>query len=161
MTTWDNFFLTTASAAATLTGLIFIGVSINLAKILTIAHLPFRALGSMMLMATVLLISLFCQVPGQRPTLLGGEVLFTGIIIWAVMTWREIGMWRTMEKQYRFHYFRNLLLTQLATVPYLLYGTIFIWWRSDSAFYWLVPAFIFSFIKVITDAWVLLVEINR
>ncbi len=27
--------------------------------------------------------------------------------------------------------------------------------------YWLVPAAIFSFIKAILDAWVLLVEINR
>ncbi|MEI9934528.1 MAG: hypothetical protein WDM71_06665 [Ferruginibacter sp.] len=27
--------------------------------------------------------------------------------------------------------------------------------------YWIVPAFIFSFIKSVLDAWVLLVEINR
>jgi len=32
---------------------------------------------------------------------------------------------------------------------------------GDVGLYWIVPAVIFSFLKAIIDAWVLLVEINR
>lgn len=32
---------------------------------------------------------------------------------------------------------------------------------GSGGLYWIVPAIIFSFVKAILDAWVLLVEINR
>lgn len=157
----DNFFMVAAGAAATLTGLIFIGVSINLKTILSIPHLPFRAWGAMMIMASVLVISLLCLVPGQSNKLKGGENLSIGLIVWMTMTWREIRMWQTMDKKFKIYFFQDLLLTQLSTVFYLLSGTMFIFENGLSALYWLVPAFIFSFVKVISDSWVLLVEINR
>jgi hypothetical protein len=40
---WDNFFVAEVGAAAALSGLLFVAVSINLTRILAIPHLPARA----------------------------------------------------------------------------------------------------------------------
>ena len=45
-------------------------------------------------------------------------------------------------------------------LPYLIAGIILLV-GDESGLYWVVPAIIFSLIKAIADAWVLLVEINR
>jgi hypothetical protein len=44
MSGWENFFIAEVGASAALTGLIFVGVSINLARILSFPKLPNRAL---------------------------------------------------------------------------------------------------------------------
>ena len=46
MLAWSAFLQAQAGAAATLLGLIFVGVSINLAPIIRSAHLPNRAVES-------------------------------------------------------------------------------------------------------------------
>jgi modulator of FtsH protease len=51
-------------------------------------------------------------------------------------------------------------LTQFAVLPYIIAG-IMVLSEGLGGFYWLVPAVVFSFIKAVLDAWVLLVEINR
>jgi len=45
-------------------------------------------------------------------------------------------------------------------LPYIIAGTAILI-NGASGVYWLVPAVIFSFLKAILDAWVLLVEFNR
>ncbi len=44
MTGWENFFVAEVGASAALAGLIFVGVSINLNRILSLPRLPDRAL---------------------------------------------------------------------------------------------------------------------
>ena len=53
MSEWSNFFMAILGAAAALTGLIFVGVSISLTKILSIPTLPGRALISLTLLLTI------------------------------------------------------------------------------------------------------------
>jgi hypothetical protein len=48
MNEWHDFFIACAGASAALMGLIFVGVSINLTRILSFPTLPGRALISMM-----------------------------------------------------------------------------------------------------------------
>lgn len=72
----------------------------------------------------------------------------------------DVGILRKTEVQYRPSFTFNMGLTQCAVLPYIIAGIIVL--SSGSAgLYWIVPAIIFSFIKAILDAWVLLVEINR
>jgi len=156
----ESYFSTIAEAAATLTGLIFVGLSLNLQRILSIKHLPARALGSLMLMTNILIVASFCLITGQPMFWLGVEVLICGLTIWLVITRMDILMYREMVEQYKYHYFRNLIFTQLAVLPYLLAG-IFLISGSTDGFYWLVPGITISIVKALTDSWVLLVEINR
>jgi len=57
-------------------------------------------------------------------------------------------------------YVINMMLSQLAALLYVI-ASIILLVVGANGLYWLVPAVIFSFIKAILDAWVLLVEINR
>jgi hypothetical protein len=56
MTGWDNFFLRSLGASAALTGLIFVGVSINHTRIMASPYLPNRALEALLALVSVLVL---------------------------------------------------------------------------------------------------------
>lgn len=160
MTGWENFFIAEVGASAALAGLIFVGVSINLTRILSLARLPDRALGAISLLLAVLVVSSLQLVPAQPITLFGIELLIIGIIIWAEVTLLDLRIRQKTEAQYRRPFLLNMLLSQLASLPYVIAGILALA-IGTVGLYLVVPAVIFSFIKAILDAWVLLVEINR
>jgi hypothetical protein len=160
MNAWANFFVALAGAAAALTGLIFVGVSISLKSILATAHLSGRAVESIFLLMTILIIALLCLVPGQSPLSLGIEIGIIGVVGWVIMVKTDLRMLKTAEADHKRHYRRNLLFSQLAVVPYLLAAVVLVA-VGPVGFYWLIPGIIFSFLKALVDSWVLLVEIHR
>jgi hypothetical protein len=160
MKEWTDFFVTTGGAAAALTGLIFVGVSISLARILSIPKLPGRAAQALILLLTVLIVSALCLVPFQPNYLLGIEIIFIGIIIWIITFRADLQILSKTDKQYKKQYLMNTSFTQLSVLPYIVAGIALLAGKFGGI-YWLVPAFLFSFIKAVIDAWVLLVEINR
>ena len=160
ITEWHNFFSATASASATLTGLIFVGVSINITKILSLPKLPERALLSLFLLLAILIISSLMLVPFQSSLFTGIEVSIIAITMYIVATKMDMSIYKQLETVYKKQYFLSVVFNQLAVLPYLFAG-ISILLYAEKGMYWLVPAIILSFIKAIVDAWVLLVEINR
>ncbi len=83
LTAWSYYFSAIASADATLTGLIFVAVSINLTKILATPGLTGRVAEPMIQLFGVLAISTTCLIPGLRPHTLGLLILILTIFIWA------------------------------------------------------------------------------
>jgi hypothetical protein len=160
MLNWDSFFTAEAGASASLAGLIFVGLSINLKQIVALSRLPERAIQALVVLLMVLVVSLLFLVPGQSLVEIGLEVLAIGLIGWAVNTFLAIRNTRATPKQYRGQYLQVELLDQLSILLYVAAG-IGILIFSDSGIYLLVPATILSFLKSIIDAWVLLIEINR
>ena len=160
MNGWENFFIAEVGASAALLGLIFVAVSINLTRILSIPSLPNRAPLTLIILLTILVVSSLLLVPGQSLTLIGIELLVLGLIVWIIATMLDVSILQTTERKYRLPYMVNLVLTQLALLPYIIAG-ISVLTRGAAGLYWLVPAIVISFIKAILDAWVLLVEINR
>lgn len=161
MTGWENFFIAEVGASAALAGLLFVGVSINLARILSLPQLPNRALLALLLLLTILVVSSLLLIPGQSLMLTGIEVLIIGLVIWTLATVLDIRSLQETEARYRRPFVStNMVLSQLAALPYVIAG-ITILLSGAGGLYWLVPAVIFSFIKAILDAWVLLIEINR
>jgi hypothetical protein len=81
---WHDFFLAQSVAAGVLTGLAFVGVSINLEKIMSQPGygLPGRAAEALILLVAVLTASLLLLVPGQGTMMVGAEVLAIGIAAW-------------------------------------------------------------------------------
>src|SRR5215212_12116133 len=67
MDEWHDFFLATSAAAGVLTGLVFVGVSINLEKIVSQSGsgLTGRAAEALILLLAVLTASILLLVPGQ------------------------------------------------------------------------------------------------
>jgi hypothetical protein len=68
---WHDLFVAMAGAAAALTGLIFVAVSINLQQILKYRALPVRAVETLTILLGLLMLSVFILVPGQSQWLLG------------------------------------------------------------------------------------------
>jgi hypothetical protein len=160
MQEWHDFLVATTGASAALTGLVFVGVSINLDKILSIPTLPGRALISLILLLTILIISIILLVPIKDIPPYGIWLLLTALtsstIIWVV----DIKILRNKEKRYKKVYLFNLAFNQFAIIPYFI-CVVFLIEGQESGLYWLVIAFVFSFLKAFLDAWVLLIEINR
>jgi hypothetical protein len=83
---WGELFLAEAGASAALGGLLFVAVSINLDRIIALRSLPGAALGAIVLLVAVLMVSTFVLVPGQPRWVLGTEVLVVGIAAWSILT---------------------------------------------------------------------------
>jgi modulator of FtsH protease len=82
---WESLFLAEAGASAALAGLLFVALSINLERILKGAGLPGRAGEAIVLLLTVLVVSTWVLVPGQSPTVLGAELLGSGLFAWLIL----------------------------------------------------------------------------
>ncbi|MGZ3610142.1 MAG: hypothetical protein ACXWPS_01290 [Ktedonobacteraceae bacterium] len=157
---WENFLIAEVGASAALLGLIFVGVSINLTRIISIPGLPNRALLALIILLTILVMCSLLLIPGQSLAFVGIELLVVGLFVWITATRLDVIILLKKETQYRRSYALNMVLTQLALLPYIVAGIIVLT-RGADGLYWLVPAIIISFIKALLDAWVLLVEINR
>jgi hypothetical protein len=162
---WHDFFLAQAGAAGVLTGLVFVGVSINLEKILADPHsgLPGRAAEALILLVAVLTASTLQLVPGQSTALIGVEVLAVGLAAWGwvvAIQLRRLGYWRTMRPDLRQAFVLRVALGQLATLPLVIAG-VAVLTVGLGGLYWLVAGTVFSILAALSEAWVLLVEINR
>jgi hypothetical protein len=160
MSGWENFFIAEVSASAALTGLIFVGVSINLIKIIAIPGLPGRAFEALLVLVAVLITSSLMLVPGQTWTLIGIEVLVIGGLVWGTNTYLQVNIWRQMEAQYHRRFIQQIAINQVATLLLVIAG-ILVLAQGANGLYWLVPGFIFCILAAFLDAWVLLIEINR
>ena len=160
MSGWDSFFVAQVGASAALAGLVFVGVSINLTKIMSFADLPARALEAVVVLLSVLIASSLLLVPGQPTALLGAEVLVVGLLVWATITAIQTNTYRKVGASYRWEYVVHIVLGQLATLAFVLAGVALLL-RGASGGYWIVPGIICCYLDAISQAWILLIEINR
>jgi modulator of FtsH protease len=157
---WENFFVAQVGASAALAGLVFVGVSINLTRIMSFPALPGRALEAVVALVTVLIESSVFLVPGQSVALLGGEVALIGLTGWGVLTLAQRDVMGKMEKQYRASALRQLALGQVTMLAFLVGGMLMLT-RGAGGAYLMVPAIVCAYLTAIVAAWILLIEINR
>jgi hypothetical protein len=165
MDEWHDFFLATSAAAGVLTGLVFVGVSINLEKIVSQSGggLTGRAAEALILLLAVLTASSLLLVPGQSISLIGGEVLVVGAAAYAwIVTIQVLHLrdWSTIPYGLRLPLVLRVTLAQISTLPTVIAGIAVLTVGFDGL-YWLVAGMVFSMLTAMFDAWVLLVEINR
>jgi hypothetical protein len=159
---WSGFLAVAAEVMATLTGLIFVAVSINLARIVEFPGLPERAAETIVQLLGALIISLIALVPGQSALLVGLELAVGGAILWILQTRLQLRSFRKLRSSEASDRrpIITIALAQLAAVPFVLAG-ITLALGTLGGLYWLVPGLIFSMIIGVATAWVLLVEILR
>ena len=165
MNEWHDFFLAQAGAAGVLTGLVFVGVSINLEKIVSdpSSGLAGRAAEALILLVAVLMASVLVLVPGQGPGVLGAEVLVVELAAWGWIVAIQLPRlrdWGTMRADLRGPFVLRVALGQVATLPLVIAG-VAVLSVGPGGLYWLMAGTIFSILAALFEAWVLLVEINR
>ena len=165
MNAWHDFFLAQAGAAGVLTGLVFVGVSINLQKIVSDRRsgLAGRAGEALILLVGVLLASVLGLVPAQGAGMLGAEVLVVGLAAWGCVVAIQLPRlreWGTKRADLRVSLVLRVVLGQVGTLAMVIAG-VAVLWVGPGGLYWLVASTLFSILAALADAWVLLVEINR
>jgi hypothetical protein len=160
MAEWSTLLAVEAGAAATLTGLVFVAVSINLNRITTFPGLSGRAAESILQFLQVFLVCTVALIPRQPEWIFAIELLAIGVTLWVAQVIVQVRYLRLRAGHPWSWFVHRAVLTQLATLPFCVAG-IALLLGAPGALYWLVPGFAFSFIAGGVSAWVLLVEILR
>lgn len=156
---WHDLFVATAGASAALAGLLFVAVSINIERILSGQGLPARALTTLLLLLTVLVVSIAGLVPGQSSDALGVELLCVGLASLIAITRLMAGV-DTPPGQGPFWKPFNALMLALGTVPIAIGGASVLA-TSLGGLYWVVAGIVFAVLLAMIFTWVLMVEILR
>jgi hypothetical protein len=157
---WQTLFAVQAGAAATLTGLIFVAVSINLAKIIEIPGLSGRAGDSILQFLQVFFICTVALVPRQSTTAFASEILAIAGFCWVAQVVAHVRYGKMHSGHPLIWLMTRIVQTQIASIPFFISGA-YLLAGSPAGLYWLVPGFVFSFLAGVASAWVLLVEILR
>jgi modulator of FtsH protease len=158
--TWDTFFGAEVGASAALAGLIFVGISINLQRIIALPSIANRALQSLLMLLGVLTIDSVLLVPGEAGAAVGVEVLLVTLLLWLGLDWIESRSWAEIEPSRKKTFLLHSVEIQIPWV-FATVGGAFLLLGDGSALYWIVPATIATFVITIVESWIILVEINR
>ncbi len=157
---WNNYLAAETGAAATLTGLVFVAMSINLSRVLATPGLTGRAAESLLQLFGALMVSTCALIPRQPALALGAEILAIGLALWFIGTGFQVVYIRRTTGNPRLWIASRIVHTHVSNVPFCVAG-ILLMRGSLAGMYWLVPGFLFSLFAGIAGAWVLLVEILR
>ena len=81
---WHDFYVVAGSAAATLVGLLFVGLSLHLRAVITRPEVRSLARATLTNFAIVLLLAMFILIP-QSSTGLSQELIFSGLVSVAIL----------------------------------------------------------------------------
>ena len=143
-----------------MTGLVFVAVSINLSKVLSVPGLPGRAAESIMQLLQVFFVCGAGLIPRQPVAALASEIFGIAALSWIAQTAAQVRYVRMRAAHRRSWLLMRVMWTQAATIPFCI-AAFGLWLGMSGAFYWVVPGFFFSFTASVVSAWVLLVEILR
>ena len=157
---WEPFFAALIAAAAALTGLLFVAVSINLDKILKGGRfLPARAAETLATLLLVVVGSAITLIP-QGTRLMGAEIAIVAVPMMAFTTWHQLAYRRNNPGDPRFWTVSRMACTAVATVPGTVAGlSLATGWGGG--LYWLAATALLGIVGAVYNAWVLLVEILR
>jgi hypothetical protein len=157
---WTQFFVAVLGAAAALAGLVFVGLALNMTRILSLPTLPNRAIQAISVLAGIVFAAALVLVPGQTAEELGLEIIAFGIVLWAILTRLSVQNFRTAKPEIRHFVVDETIWGQVCAGFFILGGIALVLW-GPVGLYLVVPGVLLSFANGILDAWVLLVEINR
>ena len=157
---WQTVFAVQAGAAATLTGLVFVAVSINLPRIIKTPGLPGRAAESMLQFLQVFFVSLAILIPRQPLAVLGGEASFVVAFAWVGQLVSQARYARMRSGHPAKWLAQRVVTTHIASIP-LFVAAVMLMFGNSTGLYVIVGASFFSYVAGIIGSWVLLIEILR
>lgn len=157
---WNDFAVAVAGAAAALSGLLFVAVSINIERILSIPSLPPRAAQTLIMLVAPLVVAVVLLVPEQPRGALGTELIVGGLLLGVILGWLNRPSTQADEET-RVTWLVARYLPSLLTASLLVIGGITLITEVGGGLYWVAPTVLIAFLAGLANAWVLLVEILR
>ncbi len=157
---WVPFFTAVIAAAASLTGLLFVAVSINLDKIIKGGKfLPARAAETLATLLLVVVSSALTLIP-QDTRLLGLEIVIMVVPMLVITVRSQLSHRRESRADPLMWTVSRMTGTAIAMIPCTLAG-LSLAGHWGGGFYWLASAALLGIVGAVYNAWVLLVEIVR
>ena len=159
---WHDFYVMTGGAAAALTGLLFVAMSLHAREIMAERFFSNRAVGTLMSLASQLLISGAVLVPGQPLWVVGAEVEAAALFFLAFIL-RQIQTRSANVPAIASTWTHRLMELVGGTVWIVLFNAagISLLFRVGGGFYLLAAVMFFMFAWNIYLAWVLITEVSE
>ena len=160
---WQNFFVMTGGAAAALTGLLFVAMSLHARDIMANRFFSGRAVGTLMSLASQLLISGCVLIPGQPLRLLGVEVEVAALLFIVFIAIGQLRDRGTMMPAVAATLTHRLMEGAGGGVWLVLFNAagISLIVRAGGGLYLLAAVMFFMFAWNIYIAWILITEVSE
>jgi hypothetical protein len=168
MNGWEDFAIAEVGASAALAGLVLVGVSVNLERVLAEPSAPPRVAEALTVLLALLVAATVLLVPEQPHWVIGVELLGVGAVAWTII----VVLQRRAARAYAANHSQPLtgqerlltsaliVLGQLASLSFAVAGALLLL-GNDSGFYGVALGAVGAFGLAFLDAWTLLIEIHR
>lgn len=157
---WNEFCVAVLGATAALSGLLFASVSINIERIMGHPRLPARALQTLILFVTPVVLCICVLTPHQPRAALGAELIVTGALAGALLL-RINRPSNRAEQEPRAGWLLTRFLPSVLVSLFLVVAGISLTLQAGGGLYWTAPATLLAVLAGLENTWVLLVEILR
>ena len=147
-------------AAAALSGLLIVAISINVQRILSFPQLPGRAAEMLIMLVGAMVICGIGLIPNVPPKLLGGGIGAIGFAMWLVPTVIQVRSLIAVRGQPMAWWLSRILVTHCASLPILIGGYL-IFTGNGIGMYWIAAGVLITLAVTVWNSWILLIEILR
>jgi hypothetical protein len=155
---WTNFGVVVGGASAALTGLLFVAVSLNVARIVRHPALRTTAGQTLVLFAVPLVTSIVLVVPGQPRWTLGVELIVVGLAAGLVLVITGRAKSAGPDES-RLAQVLDRTSPNIATLVFVEITGVTVLVGHGGGLYWLVPSALLSLVGGVLNAWLFLTRL--
>ena len=155
---WQALYTAVAGAAAALTGLLFIALSLNLRTIVKIPMYRARARETLGGLLCLLVLSVILLIPGQERHVLGVELIVASVIMLLSGVRLQIQTLGKLPSHRRMRWLLRLVLINTGSTTILIAGISLIVGQFGGLL-WLMPTILIYLLWSLNNAWLLVVQV--